>query len=60
MPPLVLYAAGVALAGLGLRFLKQEWRRVNDQLDRYEGLKNTPKPDRTLKRDPQSGEWRVK
>lgn len=61
MPPLLVYAAGAVLAGLGYRFLKSEWRRVNRELDENEKVAKVDdgqKPARTLRRDPESGVWR--
>jgi hypothetical protein len=62
MPPVLIYIAGAVLAGMGMRFLKKEWRRVNDELDRQEGIKGVRHPAKapTLRKDPRSGEWRVK
>ena len=62
MPPLLVYAAAAVLVGLGMRFVKNEWRRVNGELDRSEQLKSTPQPEtrHTLKKDPHSGEWRLR
>jgi hypothetical protein len=56
MPPVIVWAIGVAGAAYAVKFAKKEWRRVNDELDR---LKAAPvrEPDRatlpTLRRGPE-------
>ena len=68
MPPVIFASiAKVALGALGagavIHWLNKEIRRINDELERVrsgasaEGAKRQTFP--TLRRDPQSGEWRV-
>jgi hypothetical protein len=68
MPPVVFssiakVALGVLGAGAAIHWLNKEIRRINDELERVRN--GTPADARmrqtfpTLRRDPQSGEWRV-
>ncbi|MGA0532207.1 hypothetical protein [Hansschlegelia sp. KR7-227] len=59
MPPFLIVAAAVG-ALFGVKALKREWRRVNDELDSAERAEAVVNKDKrpTLKRDPSSGEWR--
>jgi hypothetical protein len=60
MPPLVPFAVASVVAGLGLRWARREWRRINHALDRersaadLSGRGELP----TLRRDPATGNWR--
>ena len=60
MPPVIIWAVGVAGAAFIAKLARKEWRRVNDDLDR---LKAAPvretdgAPAPTLRRDP-SGVYR--
>jgi hypothetical protein len=60
MPPLVPFAIASVVAGLGIRWARREWRRVNDLLDQEQratevsGRADLP----TLRRDPATGDWR--
>ena len=68
MPPVVFssiakVALGVLGAGAAIHWLNKEVRRINDELARVRngttadaGMRQTFP---TLRRDPQSGEWRV-
>ena len=68
MPPVVFssiakVALGVHGAGAAIHWLNKEVRRINDELERVRngttadaGMRQTLP---TLRRDPQSGEWRV-
>jgi len=60
MPPLIVLAAAAAGALYGAKALKREWARVNARLaeaDRAEAQdKRASRP--TLRKDPESGEWR--
>jgi len=58
MPPVVLTVATVAGAILTARYLKKEWQRVNEELDRAEAVR-VQKPVK-LERDPVTGVWRPK
>jgi hypothetical protein len=54
---IVLGAIGAAAATL---WATREARRINGELDRVRQASSTPADDRpTLRRDPQTGEWRV-
>jgi hypothetical protein len=57
MPPLILWAIGVAGAALAGRWLYREGRRVNAELhpEHVDEI-----PARTLERDPQTGVYRPK
>lgn len=60
MPPLLVLAAAAAGALFGAKALKREWARVNARLDeteRAEAIRDRASRP-TLKKDPQSGEWR--
>lgn len=59
MPPLIPFVAAAASTVVLLRFLRSEWRRVNDELDRAEAAEQPPPRAATLKRDPASGQWRA-
>jgi hypothetical protein len=55
MPPLILgmtLAAGAAL--IAARIVRREWRRVNRELD----LGRSVPGSSTLRRDPETGDWR--
>ena len=58
MPPVILAFATLAGAIVIARYLKKEWQRVNEQLDRAEAVR-AQKPV-TLERDPVTGVWRPK
>lgn len=49
-------AAASAVAFVGFRFLRREWQRINQDLDRVRA--NEPPPSTTLRRDAKTGEWR--
>jgi len=60
MPPLVPFAVASVVTGLGLRWARREWRRINDALDRERsaaGLSGRAELP-TLRRDPATGNWR--
>lgn len=49
-------AAAAAAALVGVRFLRREWQRINNDLDRVRAT--DARPSATLRRDPKTGEWR--
>jgi hypothetical protein len=57
MPPLVPFIAAAAGTVVLVRFLRSEWIRVIDALDREEAAEQRPAPSATLKRDPRTGDW---
>jgi hypothetical protein len=59
MPPLIPFVAAAAGTVVLMRFLRSEWRRVNDELDRAEAAEQRPLKAPTLKRDPATGQWRA-
>ena len=62
MPSALITMAGLIAIGLAFRWLKAEWLRVNTELERQEAADaklRSSKAHATLRRDPQSGEWRV-
>jgi hypothetical protein len=68
MPPIVFssiakVALGMLGAGAVVHWMNKEIRRINDELERVRtGASADAGPRRTfptLRRDPQSGEWRV-
>jgi hypothetical protein len=68
MPPVVFssiakVALGVLGAGAVIHWLNKEVRRINDELERVRRGRTADAGMRqafpTLRRDPQSGEWRV-
>jgi hypothetical protein len=59
MPPLIPFVAAAAGTVVLVRFLRSEWRRVNDELDRVQEAEERPAPAATLKRDPRTGDWRA-
>lgn len=60
MPPFLILAAVAASAVYGAKAVKREWRRVNRELERAEAAESERPSDLPkLKRDPQSGEWRL-
>lgn len=62
MPSVLLTVVGIIAIGMAFRWVKAEWRRVNNELDRQEAVEaklRSSQGTETLRRDPQSGEWRV-
>jgi hypothetical protein len=64
MPPVVIWALGAAGAAVLVKFVINEARRINAELDKIraadvaEETGNGPRP--TLSRDPTSGEYRLR
>lgn len=60
MPPFLLLAAAAVGALFGAKALRREWERVNARLDEAERADPTGEGARrpTLRKDPESGEWR--
>ena len=59
MPALVAFAFAAVAGAVATRWVRREWRRVNEELDarhaaEVRAARDLPK----LKRDPVSGEWR--
>jgi hypothetical protein len=56
MPPVIVWAAGIAGAAYVVKFARKEWRRVNAELDRVKA-QSMREPERatlpTLRRDPE-------
>lgn len=64
VPPVVAAVFGVIGAAAAARFVMREWRRVNAELDAGERQREAAQtgphdPTRTLRRDPQTGVYRV-
>ena len=49
-------AAATAAAIFSVRFLRREWWRINEDLDRVRAPES--RPSATLRRDAKTGEWR--
>ena len=66
MPPLILPLVRVALGAVGtgvaLRWMVNEARRINAELDRVKAGSDPAVRETfpTLRRDPRTGEWRVR
>jgi hypothetical protein len=59
MPTFVAFAAAVLAGATAARWVRREWRRVNDELDaRHAAEVKAARDLPRLKRDPASGEWR--
>lgn len=62
LPAALLWTAGLAGAIMLARFIRREYHRVNEELDRARMAPAASKVDRTrhptLKRDPQTGVYR--
>jgi hypothetical protein len=48
--------AAAAAALFGFRFVRREWQRINEDLDRVRA--GAKQPVGTLRRDAKTGEWR--
>jgi len=68
MPPLLIphlarFAIGALGAGAAVHWIVKEVRRINEEIDRVRRATtvdaNTRSTFPTLRRDPNSGEWRV-
>lgn len=64
VPPILAAVFGVIGAAAATRFLMREWRRVNAELDAAERERDAAQtghrdPTKTLRRDPQTGVYRV-
>lgn len=61
--PLAKIAFSALGAGVAVRWAMREIRRINDELERVRKMASADAIDRhafpTLRRDPQSGQWRV-
>lgn len=59
--PIVLFGALGAVGGaLLVRAIMREARRINGELADIRGQGETPEPRATLRRDPDTGEYRVR
>jgi hypothetical protein len=63
IPPLARLAIGVLGAGAVVHWIVKEVRRINEELDRVRTGPHVDASERrtfpTLRRDPQTGDWRV-
>jgi hypothetical protein len=60
--PLLKVAVGVFGAGVAIRWVAKEVRRINAELERVKGATSDPAARQalpTLRRDPHTGDWRV-
>jgi len=64
IPPLLKLVLGALGAGAVIHWVAKEVRRVNAELDRVKNATAIERDQReqmpTLRRDPQSGDWRVR
>lgn len=62
LPAALLWTAGIAGAIVLVKFIRREYRRVNEELDQARMAPATSKADRarhpTLRHDPQTGVYR--
>ncbi len=62
LPPVLLWTAGIVGAIALARFIRREYRRVNEELDQVRMAPVASKAERdrhpTLKRDPHTGVYR--
>ena len=62
VPPLVKWTLGALGAAVVVHWVVKEVRRVNEELDQAQRIRVTEKirPRPTLRRDPNSGEYRLR
>jgi hypothetical protein len=61
IPPVMVWALGALGAAVVAKVVAREWRRVNEHLHPGAPVTEAPAPEKipTLRRDPQSGVYRV-
>ncbi len=63
LPPVLLWSAGIVGAIAVVRFIRREYRRVNDELDQARTAPVASKTERaehpTLRRDPRTGVYKT-
>jgi hypothetical protein len=61
IPPLLKFVLGALGAGAAIGWVVKEVRRLNREIDKAKAIPGDPRPELpTLRRDPDSDEWRVK
>jgi hypothetical protein len=60
MPPLIVWTLGAIGAAALASFVIREARRINAELDELRKGRGAPEPYPTLRRDPASGEYRLR